>query len=276
MTAQKVTVLAIRELVNQLSQMRKVAEEGRVRAEEAVTHLEMERALRERFVATLTHDLRNPLTAAKISAQLLKRTLDRPELVEKASNRVVQSLERADKMIQNLLDANRIKAGKHLSLPMDYCDLTALARSALEGLGSQCPTVKLDAPSSVSGYWNCESLTRVIENLLSNAVKYGDHQKPVTVSLRDEDRVKVSVHNYGNPIPVEEQASVFQDYHRSDSAQLSGKQGWGLGLTLVRGIAESHGGKVQVESSPDLGTTFSVVLPRDSRPFQESELSESR
>jgi signal transduction histidine kinase len=76
------------------------------------------------------------------------------------------------------------------------------------------------------------------------------------------------VHNEGKPIPTEEQAALFRPFGRAARAVASGQRGWGLGLTLVKGVAEAHGGEVHLESEPGRGTTFTVALPLDARPFQ--------
>ena len=78
------------------------------------------------------------------------------------------------------------------------------------------------------------------------------------------------VHNHGSYIPAEEKASLFHAFRRSPAAQQSGKRGWGLGLVLVRGVAEAHGGSIGVESLPAQGTTFLIDIPQDARPFQQA------
>jgi len=97
-------------------------------------------------------------------------------------------------------------------------------------------------------------------------VKYGDSNKPITLGVqRSSEGAEISVHNYGAVIPAEAHTSLFDPFMRSTT---KGKTGWGLGLTLVRGATEAHGGKVTVESSEDKGTTFTIHLPADSRPYQ--------
>jgi signal transduction histidine kinase len=112
-------------------------------------------------------------------------------------------------------------------------------------------------------------LRRVIENLISNAAKYGSPTGPITLTLEKRaSEIDISVHNVGNPLPREELLQLFDPFHRSSTADASPHVGWGLGLTLVRGVAEAHGGRVHVESTPEAGTTFTLSLPLDSRPFQ--------
>jgi PAS domain S-box-containing protein len=226
--------------------------------------LEEERDLRERFVATLTHDLRTPLTAAKLNAHMLARKGSDPAVLYKLTARLTENLDRADRMIRDLLDANRIRAGEGLPLEISECDLNALARETLEELSLvHGDRFVLNAHQAIRGYWSCSGLRRIIENLCGNAIKYGSCEHPVTVSVAQDgpDEVSVSVHNWGPPIPPEDQKLLFQQYRRMDSAQ----KGWGLGLTLVEGLAKAHRGTVRVESKRETGTTFTVTVARDIR-----------
>jgi signal transduction histidine kinase len=104
---------------------------------------------------------------------------------------------------------------------------------------------------------------RTLENLVGNAIKYGNPHTRVRVTVRREgDHLALDVHNQGNPIPHDEQAKIFQPYHRARPHSPAGPLGWGLGLTVVRGIAEAHGGTARVQSSAEAGTTFTVTLRR--------------
>jgi signal transduction histidine kinase len=239
----------------------------RKRAEEALrasfASLQEERELRERFVSTLAHDLRTPLTATKMSAQLLIRHVDDPVRLQKLAGRIADNIDRADQMILDLLDASRIKAGQKLSLEVERCDLNEVARQTLEELSSiHGDRFVLQAPSSLEGFWSCSGVRRILENLCSNGVKYGAPHHPVTVSLeREEGQVQLQVHNEGAPIPESELPNLFEPFRRSSAARASQQRGWGLGLTLVKGIAEAHGGTVSVRSSQAQGTVFTVTLP---------------
>jgi PAS domain S-box-containing protein len=236
-----------------------------------LVELHEERVHRERFVAMLTHDLRNPLSAVRLGVESLSLRAHDPEKVAKFSTRVLYSLDRADQMIANLLDANRIKAGEPLPLEVQELGLKTVVSRTLEGLSAvHGPRFKLEAEAAdVRGYWSREGLERIIENLATNAVKYGDPQAPITVRIQDrQNQVSVSVHNQGPALSSTELEQLFKPFHRTQSAQIGGQQGWGLGLTLVRGLAEAHGGCASVESDADLGTQFTIGLPKDARPFQ--------
>ena len=231
---------------------------------ESIEDLQRERELRERFVSTLTHDLRNPLTAAKLNAQILARENPRSESIGKLSGRICGNIARADQMVCDLLDANRLKAGENLPLRIGNHSLGDIARKCLDGLGALYgDRFRLEIAEPIRGRWCRSSLKRVFENLCGNAVKYGALNTPITVSLVAEgEAVSIFVHNYGNPIPRDEQPGLFLPYHRTKSAKIGPQHGWGLGLALVRGIAEAHGGRVGLDYSDERGTRFAVHLPR--------------
>lgn len=239
-------------------------------AQKYAVSLEKERELREQFVATLTHDLRTPLTAAKMGAQFILRRPDNVEKNQQLAVKIIRSIDRMDQMIKDLLDASRIRAGESLTLTMNECDLREVALMTLRELGAAYGdrfVLETDR-DSIRGYWNEDGLRRVIENLASNAVKYGTPQQLIKVSLhQDEETAQIAVHNYGDPIPDENLARLFEPFQRSQSS-LSSKKGWGLGLTLVKGVVEAHGGNVAVKSDEKEGTSFTVTLPKDSRPYQ--------
>jgi two-component system OmpR family sensor kinase len=112
-------------------------------------------------------------------------------------------------------------------------------------------------------------MRRALENLLSNAGKYSYPGSAIRITLRNEDnQMCLSVHNQGAALSAEEQARIFQPFERGTAAEQGAQQGWGIGLTLVQGIVDTHGGKISVESTPGGGTTFTVKNPMDSRPFQ--------
>ena len=236
---------------------------AREEAETALGQLKLERDLREQFVSSLSHDLRTPLTAAKMSAQLIPRQANLPDKVYSLAARVRHNIDRADQMITDLLDANRIRAGQGLPVEMAPCEFRQVVVDTLEDLSTvHGERFELRGEEGIQGNWDAHALRRLTENLCNNAIKYGDPTSRVTVSLkRDGDQAELRVHNWGNPIPAEEQALLFQYFARAKSAEASGKKGWGIGLTLVKGVAEAHGGSVCVESTPEKGTTFRVRLP---------------
>jgi PAS domain S-box-containing protein len=234
-----------------------------------IDSLQSEKHLREQFVSTLTHDLRTPLAAVKMSAQLLARKTNTPEKLTSLSGRIVDNVNRANQMIENLLDANRIKAGEPLEMEMKDTNLIAVVNETIADLSTVFgDRIVLDCPdTSIVGVWNAHAIRRIIDNLCTNAFKYGRDRSSITVSLRKNSvTVKISVHNFGNPIPPTELESLFKPFQRVSTAGNQAKvvRGWGLGLTLVKGFTEAHRGTIEVTSSEESGTRFTVTLPTDS------------
>lgn len=243
-----------------------VTEQGRIRSEreEAIRGLKIERELRERFVVTLTHDLRNPLAAAKAAVDLIARTSKDQSHLQLATLASL-SLSRVDAMISNLLDVNRITSGEALPLSLEVFDLSLLLSEVVSELTTVCgDRFRLETTEPQIGNWDARALRRAIDNLVANAAKYGDQFTPIAIKCTGAgDRVRISVHNSGEPISQEDQKYIFQQFRRTGSEKSRKTKGWGIGLSLVRGVAESHGGTVRVESSAERGTTFIVELPRD-------------
>ena len=234
--------------------------------------------LREQFISALAHDLRNPLTAAKTSAQLILRFPERVDMIQMLSARIVDTIGRTDRMIQDLLDSNQVRAGGKLPLKIQSGDLRVIAKTTLEETASvQGDHFLLEATDSViMGYWDISYLKRAIENLATNAIKYGRPDTDVIVTLSETPTtVTVEVFNEGEPLSGSEKIAIFHPFHRSLSARSGMKQGWGIGLSLVRAVAEAHGGVISVESPVNNGTTFTLTILKDSR-FPEKEVEAQR
>lgn len=228
---------------------------------ELLSELKAEKKVREKFVATLTHDLRSPLASVRLNVDLLrKKHTDEKTLL--VTERALKGIARVDSMIQDLLDANRLQAGEGIPLEMERFDLVTLVKDVIDDLteihGSR---FHLIAPETLEGNWSPDGLRRILENLCNNAIKYGGSRTPVTVKLKSvSSEVELCVHNEGNPLSEDEQKHLFEPFKRL-AASRTKNSGWGLGLSLVKGVTLAHGGNVQVESSSEKGTTFRVILP---------------
>lgn len=172
-------------------------------------------------------------------------------------------------MIRDLLDANRIKAGEGIPISITERPLDTIVAPVASDLRELYGTrfVVRHEIGALSVRWDLTAVQRVMENAVGNAVEYGSLGTPVTLALmRDGDWVEISVQNQGSVISPDDQLTIFDQFRRSDSAEKGVQKGWGIGLTLVRGIAEAHGGTARVESGPERGTTFTIRLPMDARP----------
>lgn len=241
------------------------AQEETTRQAVAVDRLKEERVFRETFLSMLTHDLRTPLTAAKLFAQSVAESSNASAEDAYLTRKIVDNIDRADSMIVDLLDANRIKAGERIPLKASRCDIEALLTQTVEELRQAVGSrLVIDSIGGCTGLWSESTVRRIVENLVSNAVKYGSADTPIMVRLRClDDRAQIEVHNFGGELRDAETESLFKIFHRSTEAEVSGESGWGVGLTLVKGLAEAHGGSVAVESGAGHGTSFIVQLKRE-------------
>jgi len=230
---------------------------------EQIAKLEAAQQVRETFVAALTHDMRTPLMNAKMSMELLRKGAGGAESIELAASRVHRNIDRAERMIRDLLDASRIEARLGVGVQPDACDLRAVTAHTLEELSAVYPDrFRLQAEGDFALVADRDALQRVIENLASNAAKYGAPNTTIEVALeRDEHGRTLRVTNQGTPIPESQLQSIFEPFQRADTGTRSGVKGWGLGLALVRGFVEAHGGTVSVTSTAAEGTSFTVWLP---------------
>jgi signal transduction histidine kinase len=227
-------------------------------------------ALHERFIAALTHDLRNPLSNANLAAQLIRSSSDLDKIKEFA-DRIITNLSRMDGMIRDLLDSIKLQAGERLHLRLEEFDIQEVVKEVCSHFTAvHGPRFRLIG-ATVVGWWDQEAIKRAVENIIGNAVKYGSPHTPIRIKIASlRERVLLSVHNEGNPIPPEQLESIFQVFQRAEAAKNGDKEGWGIGLPYVRSVAESHGGSVGVDSSLRRGTTFTIDMPVDARPYQNA------
>ncbi len=237
-------------------------------AEAATAFANYQYRLREQFISALAHDLRTPLTAATASAQLILRQPEKIDLTQRLSARIVDSIARTERMIEDLLDSNLVRTGGVLPLELDRSDLRVVIRTCLEetvtAVGER---FEFDCPDlPIVGYWDTRYLKRAIENVLVNGVKYGEANRPVRVTVKTTaQNVSILIHNEGPPIGNAELETIFDPFQRVDKLKTVGKVGWGIGLSLVKGVCEAHGGTISVDSHLATGTTFILTVPLDPR-----------
>ena len=217
----------------------------------------------EEFIASLSHDLRNPLHVASATAQLIERKTTDPVIANMAK-RICRKLGETDAMIQTLLDAALLKGQMKLKLHLTSFDMLSLVEEVCADIPVLGQRVKIIG-EEVVGWWCRASMKRVLENLIANAHKDGDSSEPITVRLhRIDSRMIISVHNEGPPIPKADMERMFKTFQRIEDIDV---KGWGLGLPYVQNVAESHAGTVIVDSGEDRGTTFTISVPVDTRPY---------
>lgn len=222
-------------------------------------------AFRERFIAALTHDLRGPLNAANIAAELILLASD-PAKMKVYAARIMDNIRHTDTMIQEMLDTMAFQSGNHMPLDLTNFDILEVVKEVQSQATATHGARFYVVGDSVRGWWDRGAMRRAIENIVGNAVKYGAPNKPITIKVNEvHQRLLLTVHNEGDPIPPEDQECIFQMFTRAKAAKDGGKPGWGVGLPYVRGVAESHGGSIAVDSAVGRGTTFAIDIPVDSR-----------
>ncbi len=226
-------------------------------------------------LASLSHDLRSPLTAIRGRVQLLQRrvaTLPEPQRasVESGLQEIARTADRMSAMTEELLDVTRVQAGQPLELRREATDLVELARRAVadhEAAGSGHPLRLSTTAGSLVGEWDAARLARVLDNLLTNAEKYSPEGAEIDVRLSitldgPGPWAVLAVQDRGIGIPATDLERVFEPLQRGTNVD-GAADGVGLGLAGVRQIVEQHGGAVAVESAPGEGSTFTVRLPLD-------------
>ena len=218
-------------------------------------------AFQERIAATLTHDMRTPLSVILNTAHLLTR-VDKEHLAT-LSKKIIDNGWRLEAMFKEQLDAlERAPAGTN-RLNVTQWNVLALAHQVCDQFNNSTAHSCRVVGEVVSGWLDRDLLQRALENLVGNALKYGTSDTAVTISVAQmHGRVIVSVHNCGNPIAKEKRSEIFRYLNRSGADD---QPGWGLGLPFVQDVAIRHGGTVVLDSSQAAGTTFSIDIPRDRR-----------
>jgi PAS domain S-box-containing protein len=224
-------------------------------------------AERDLLLGVLGHDLRDPLAAMKMAAELLLRS-ELPPQVMRTAARIVSSADRMGRLIGQLLDYIRSRAGR-IMLERRWIDLREVCSQAIGEAALLHPgravelVVEGDDPS---GSWDADRMARLVGNLVNNAFQHGAADRPVRVTLRAAaDEVAIEVRNAGPPIPPALLPHIFDPFRRATDRT----GGLGLGLYISRQIAEAHGGRIGVRSNAD-ETVLAVTLPRRAPDHQGS------
>jgi sigma-B regulation protein RsbU (phosphoserine phosphatase) len=216
----------------------------------------------EQMVAIVSHDLKNPLTAIKMASDILARG-ERTAKESKLLGHIGQSADRAERMIADLLDFALARVGSGIAISPSAQDLHAFVSQSVDELRVAFPNATLlhQTFGAGSAFLDADRVQQIIGNLVANSVAYGDLKQPITVTSRMEtDQAVVSVHNHGPVIPESLIAVLFEPMTRG-AETASDVRSVGLGLFIVREIAQAHGGDVSVSSSAEGGTVFSVSFP---------------
>jgi PAS domain S-box-containing protein len=241
--------------------------EGRRKAEQAQIQRSMEqlalaRDFERSILAIVSHDIRNPLHAIGLALHGIKRSADPVSLVQKQADVISRGVKRIEHIVGDLLDLSRVREGSGIAVEPKLVDLRSLCRQVIDEVEVVAHDREFTFNCDVdgAGAWDEHRILQAISNLASNAVQHGTPGTPVHVRLTgDEDKVAVEIHNRG-AIPHEILPFIFEPF-RSGQHHGSRGDGLGLGLFIVKSIANAHGGGLEVNSSNG-ATLFRLVLPR--------------
>lgn len=263
---------------------------ARERAEARAEALSADRAKRQMddFLSIAGHELRTPITSAKLNVNFVMQLLDRYLQAEDAADTTLhadsfQQLKRArdllertnrqfkrqERLINDLLDLSRVDVGK-LDFRFETCDLVAIAQDSTDEQQATNPrrSILFSAPDHPLPVWaDADRLIQVTDNLLSNAIKYSEPDTPVAMRVCAEgDFARYEVKDEGPGLSPEDQKRIWQRYYRANGVmhQTGSGPGLGLGLFISKTIVERHGGEVGVESEPGKGSTFWFKVPLSS------------
>ncbi|MBD2232404.1 HAMP domain-containing histidine kinase [Phormidium tenue FACHB-1052] len=222
---------------------------------------------RRMFLAILGHDLRNPLNCISMATQLVARTANQDPGSAKALSIIEKNTEVVTRLISDLIDFAATGIGSAMPLTRDAVDLGKICRNVFEGFCLAYPqrTLRFHLAGDLTGNWDGARLRQVVSNLMGNAIQHGSTEEPVELSIASEGlTVVLSVHNEGPPIPPEMLDTIFDPLMRHTMPEATARRvpgSIGLGLYIVHEIVVAHGGTVEVASTTQEGTTFTVRLP---------------
>jgi signal transduction histidine kinase len=226
--------------------------------------------LKSDFVANVSHDLKTPLSVIRMFGETLEMGRVRDESQRQEYYRVIaRESERLSRLIENVLDFARIEGGRR-AYTLAPTAVEPVVRDALDAfehpLASEGFKVEVRVPSDLPDVrMDGEAVAQALANLLDNAIKYSGDRKALLVEARRVGgELAISVADEGIGIAPEEQGKVFEKFYRAGRSETQGRRGSGVGLALVRHIAEAHGGRVTLESTLGAGSRFTLWLPAES------------
>jgi len=225
--------------------------------------------MKNEFISTAAHELRTPLTSVVGYAELLLHPETVGGLAETQRREFLQEIyEKAGalaKIVDDLLDISRIEAGHAVPLQKEPCDLGELVRREVAHLQLQAPGHRIELLLPAGGapvVVDRHKLVQVLENLVGNAVKFSPAGGVIRVSVdAAAGSCQVAVADEGIGMTPEQVARVFDKFYRADASNTA-TGGLGLGMSIVRQIVETHGGRIWVESEPGKGTTVRFSVPQ--------------
>lgn len=233
----------------------------------AVRHEMALARLQSDFVSAVSHEFRTPLSAMRQFSELLASGRVPSEAKRQHYyESLAGESRRLQRLVENLLNFGRLEAGA-MPYRLEPLDARAVVEEVVDAYRSQLsrPDCRIEIAGSADApalMGNRDALGLALHNLLDNAVKYAGVDRPVRIDWRrQKDRVALSVSDQGPGIAPDEQGRIFQKFVRGAAAGRGNVRGTGVGLAMVRLVAEGHGGEVVLESRPGEGSTFTILVP---------------
>ncbi len=232
-----------------------------------ITEIKKLEQMRKDFVANVSHELKTPLTSIKGFAEtLLDGAQDVPEIREQFLNIIHDESERMQTLVEDLLELSRLEQDNY-QLETTIVDVTSLLRETETLLQRKATekqmTIHLETEEEVFIRADLNRLKQVVVNLVANALNYTPNGGNVWVSLEDgEEAVMLRIKDDGIGIHPKEMQRIFERFYRVDKARSRNSGGTGLGLAIVKHIIDLHHGTIEVESEENVGTTFTIRLPK--------------
>ena len=234
---------------------------------------------RRDFVANISHELKTPIGAIAILSEAVEGAADDPEAVRHFAGRLNKETARVSEMVSQIINLSRLQSDQPMMTPqqVDVCHVLADAVERNRELADSREVnlvVKTEPDLEVQG--DPAQLTDAVSNLIHNAIVYSNPRARVAVSSRlvhdvDGDRADIAVADNGIGITDEDQRRIFERFYRVDYARSRDNGGTGLGLSLVKHIAQAHGGSVDVWSKVGQGSTFTLSIPLPSLEFDDED-----
>jgi two-component system sensor histidine kinase SenX3 len=221
--------------------------------------------MRRDFTANVSHELKTPVGALGLLAETVADAADEPDTVRHFAGQMQKESARLASLVQELIDLSRLQEPDALVDP-ELVDLDAVVAEAVDRVRVEAMSRKvalvLGGEKGVKVYGDAALLTTAVRNLLDNAVRYSAPTGRVSVGVQRRDAlVRIAVVDQGAGIGPEQRERVFERFYRGDEARSRETGGSGLGLSIVKHIANDHGGRVELWSTEGKGSTFTLVLP---------------
>ncbi len=223
--------------------------------------------MRSHFAASVSHELKTPLTAIRMFAEALTMGVhDRPEAQKEYLQTIISESERLSRLLNNVLDFSKIEQGTR-TYRFEPTSLEEVVRAAERAmafhLGQKGFKLRIELDEGMPPvHLDKDSLEQAVLNLLHNAMKYSGESREILLKLRREgDTAKIDVIDFGVGISEEDRRHIFGKFFRVTGIENQRIPGTGLGLTIVSHIAQAHGGRIEVDSQLGEGSTFSIILP---------------